>query len=73
MREQVFKSLASKRKRVRKRAKTESPPCDSELKLDDSETLPTPNLAEERVVKGEEIEEEEEEVQPITTADYSSG
>ncbi|KAF3592147.1 hypothetical protein DY000_02023975, partial [Brassica cretica] len=42
----VFKSLASKRKRVRKRAKTESPPCDSELKLDDSETLPTPNLAE---------------------------
>ncbi|CAN6909218.1 unnamed protein product, partial [Brassica oleracea] len=47
MREQVFKSLASKRKRVRKRAKTESPPCDSELKLDDSETLPTPNLAEE--------------------------
>lgn len=46
MREQVFKSLASKRKRVRKRAKTESPPCDSELKLDDSETLPTPNLAE---------------------------
>ncbi|KAL0799801.1 hypothetical protein Bca101_054976 [Brassica carinata] len=60
MREQVFESAASwgsKGKRVRKRVKTESPPCDSE-------TLPTPDLAEERAVKGE---EENEEVQPITT------
>ncbi|KAF8114370.1 hypothetical protein N665_0039s0129 [Sinapis alba] len=70
MREQVFESAASwgsKGKRVRKRAKTESPPCDSELKRDDSETLPTPDLAEERVVKGEEEEEEDGEVQPIAT------
>ncbi|CAH8385467.1 unnamed protein product [Eruca vesicaria subsp. sativa] len=57
MREQVFESAASwgsKGKRVRKRVKTESPPCDSE-------TLPTPDLAEERVVK-----EGEEEVEPIS-------
>ncbi|KAL0694908.1 hypothetical protein Bca4012_062088 [Brassica carinata] len=58
MREQVFESAAasswgSKGKRVRKRVKTESPPADSE-------TLPTPDLAEERAVK-----EEEEEVEPI--------
>lgn len=42
MREQVFESAASwgsKGKRVRKRVKTESPPADSE-------TLPTPDLAE---------------------------
>ncbi|CAN7042054.1 unnamed protein product, partial [Brassica oleracea var. botrytis] len=54
MREQVFESAASwgsKGKRVRKRVKTESPPADSE-------TLPTPDLAEERAVK--------EEVEPIS-------
>ncbi|KAF8104188.1 hypothetical protein N665_0176s0004 [Sinapis alba] len=59
MREQVFESAASwgsKGKRVRKRVKTESPPADSE-------TLPTPDLAEERAVKEE---EEEEEVEPIS-------
>ncbi|CAH2036807.1 unnamed protein product [Thlaspi arvense] len=64
MREQVFESAASwgsKGKRVRKRVKTESPPCDSRLKPADTETLPTPDLAEERAVK-----EEEEEVQPIS-------
>ncbi|XP_010477168.1 PREDICTED: uncharacterized protein LOC104756295 [Camelina sativa] len=68
MREQVFEqasSWGSKGKRVRKRAKTESPPSDSLLKPPDSETLPTPDLAEERLVKEEE-DEEEEEVQPIT-------
>ncbi|CAH8252858.1 unnamed protein product [Arabidopsis lyrata] len=67
MREEVFESAASwgsKGKRVRKRVKTESPPSDSLLKPPDSETLPTPDLAEERLVK----EEEEEEVQPITKA-----
>ncbi|ESQ34853.1 hypothetical protein EUTSA_v10009681mg, partial [Eutrema salsugineum] len=64
MREQVFESAASwgsKGKRVRKRVKTESPPCDSRLKPADSETLPTLDLAEGRAVK-----DEEDEVQPIT-------
>lgn len=49
MRKQVFESAASwgsKGKRVRKRVKTESPPSDSLLKPPDSETLPTPDLAE---------------------------
>lgn len=49
MREQVFESATSwgsKGKRVRKRVKTESPPCDSRFKPADSETLPTPDLAE---------------------------
>jgi len=49
MREQVFESAASwgsKGKRVRKRVKTESPPSDSLLKPPDSDTLPTPDLAE---------------------------
>ncbi|KAJ0257391.1 Basic-leucine zipper [Hirschfeldia incana] len=58
MREQVFESAASwgsKGKRVRKRVMTESPPADSE-------TLPTPDLAEERAVK----EEEEDVVEPIS-------
>ncbi|CAN8292413.1 unnamed protein product [Cochlearia groenlandica] len=58
MREQVFESAASwgsKGKRVRKRAKTESPPCDSLLKPSDSEALPpTLDLAEERPAKEEE-------------------
>ncbi|CAH8391088.1 unnamed protein product [Eruca vesicaria subsp. sativa] len=67
MREQVFESAASwGSKGKRKRVKTESPPCDSELKRDDSETFSTPDLAEERVVKGEE-EEEDEEVHTVTT------
>lgn len=60
MREQVFESAASwgsKGKRVRKRVKTESPPPP------DSETLPTPDLPEERAVKEE---EEDVVVEPIS-------
>uniref|UniRef100_A0A0D3CBJ0 BZIP domain-containing protein n=2 Tax=Brassica oleracea var. oleracea TaxID=109376 RepID=A0A0D3CBJ0_BRAOL len=69
MREQVFESAASwgsKGKRVRKRVKTESPPADSE-------TLPTPDLAEERAVKEEGAEPISREVTEVPVKTETNG